>query len=161
MTIVSEIYDNQQILSTDRPEEESVLGSERPINSVSVIEDIPATKPALKGLVSFQKDETLRFVFNSQPRPWFSPALLRKLDKIGKGVLKREEFVDLIEQIAEICADFYQIEPGRVIAVKFDGHIVESADTEIDLLLKIQGKKFDVPIFVWKVGSESFSGWRT
>ena len=163
MTIVPEIYDDQQILSADRREEEpsSILGPEHPINSVSDIEEILATKPALKDQVSFQKEERLRLRFNSQPRPWFSPALLQKLDKIGKGVLKREELVDLIEQIAKICADFYQVESGRVIAVKFDGRIVESADTEIDLLLKVQGKKFDMPIFVWKVGSESFSGWRT
>jgi hypothetical protein len=139
----------------------SILGSEPPINSVSDIEEILATKPALKDQVSFQKEERLQLGFNSQPRPWFSPALLQKLDKIGKGVLKREELVGLIEQIAKICADFYQVESGRVIAVKFDGRIIESADTEIDLLLKVQGKKFDMPIFVWKVGSESFSGWRT
>ena len=76
-------------------------------------------------------------------------------------MLKSEELVDLIEDIAKISADFYQVESGRVIAAKFDGRIVESADTEIDLLLKVQGKKFDMPIFVWQVGSESFSGWRT
>lgn len=163
MAIIPEVYDDQQTLSTDRLEEElsSMLGPDHPINSVVDTEEILTTEPTLKDQALFQKEEMLRLGFNSQPRPWFSPALLQKLDKARKGVLKKEEFVDLIEQIAKISVDFYQVEFGRAIAVKFDGRIVEYADTEIDLLLKIQGKKFDIPIFVWKVGSESFSGWRT
>lgn len=164
MTIILGIYENDhQVLSADRQEEEPSfsLGLKHPVSSVSDIDEILTTKPALKGQVSFQKEERLRLGFNSRPRPWFSPALLQKLDRMRKGVLKREELVDLVEEMAKTCADFYQVEFGRVIAVKFDGRIVESADTEIDLLLKVQGKKFDMPIFVWKVGSESFSGWRT
>jgi len=165
MAIIPEIFeDNRQELSAEKQESETSfsLSLENPIKLVSDVNEILRTKPALEGRTPFQiEEEKLRFGFNSQPKPWFSPALLQKLDKIKKGQLKSKELVDLIEDIAKICADFYQVDSGQVIAVKFDGHIVESADTEIDLLLKIQGKKFDMPIFVWQVGSESFSGWRT
>jgi hypothetical protein len=155
--------EKQQVLSVDKQEHETsvslTLG--HPIKSISDVNEIPKTEPALEGRVPFQAEERLRLGFNSQPKPWFPPSLLQKLDKMRKGVLKSEELVDLIEKIAEICTDFYQVESGRVIAVKFDGRIVESEDTEIDLLLKVQGRKLDMPIFVWQVGSESFSGWRT
>lgn len=107
------------------------------------------------------EEEELDLGFNRPPKPWLSPRLIQKLEKMKRTGLKRGEMVDLIETIAKISVDFYQIRPGTFIAVKFDGRIVESTDNEIDLLLKIQGKKFDIPVFVWQVGSESFSGWRT
>lgn len=107
------------------------------------------------------EQEQLDLGFNRPPKPWLSPRLIQKLEKMKKTGLKRGEMVDLIETIAKISVDFYQIRPRMFIAVKFDGRIVESADNEIDLLLKVQGKKFDIPVFVWQAGSESFSGWRT
>jgi len=140
----SSLFDPWHLIKTDRD-----------------INDIPKTKTNLENRLHFQIDqETLCLGFNSQPKPWLSPILRLKLDKINKGKLKPEELVDLIEDLAKICADFYKVETGKVIAVRFDGRIVESADSEIDLLLKIQGRKFGVPIFVWQVGTESFSGWR-
>ncbi len=107
------------------------------------------------------KEERVQFSFKSQPKPWFPPTLLRKLNRMKKGTLRPEELVSVIEEMARIAADFYQVNSGQAIAVKFDGQIVESGDSEIELLSKIQGKKFGEPIFVWQVGTESFSGWRT
>lgn len=98
--------------------------------------------------------------FHSPPKPWLAPQLRAKLDRMKKTPLKKNEMVDFIEDIANVCVEFYQIEEGKSIAARFDGRIVESADTQIELLLRIQGKDFGMPIFAWEVGSESFSGWR-
>jgi len=100
------------------------------------------------------------FGFKSQPKPWLPPTVRDKLEKMTKGIIQREELTDLIKKIAEISIDFYNIEPERFIAVRFDGRIVEDADSEIELLLKVQGRKYGMPVFVWHVGYESFLGWR-
>ena len=104
--------------------------------------------------------EQMKLVFNQPPKPWLPPRLLKKFNKMKKTQLRKQEMVNLIEDIAKISIEFYQIKPRKFIAVKFDGRVVESSDDKIELLLKIQGKKFDTPVFVWEVGSESFSGWR-
>lgn len=110
---------------------------------------------------SFQElAEKLELGFESPPKPWLPPEIQKKIDKMKRKPLGREEMVEFIENIADISADFYNVSPGKFIAVKFDGRIVESADTQIGLLLKIQGKNFEIPVFVWEVGAESFSGWR-
>jgi len=102
----------------------------------------------------------LRLGFHSSPRPWLSPQLLARLDKMRRTSLNKKEMVGFIEDIARITVEFYQVKEGKFIAARFDGRIVESADTQIEILLKIQGRDFGMPIFVWEVGSESFSGWR-
>jgi len=125
-------------------------------------EDISKAEPTWEGQRPFSFEQRkIRLGFKSPPKPWLPPRLLQKMDKMKKTPLRSKEMVDLIESIAKISIDFYQVRSGSFIAIRFDGRIAESADTEIDLLLKIQGKEFDVPVFVWQVGSESFSGWRT
>lgn len=123
-------------------------------------EDILATEPTREE-IPFSFEQRLHFGFNSPPKPWLPPRLLQKFDRMKRTQLEKEEMVELIEEIAGISIDFYKVKPGTFIAMELDGRIVESADTEIDLLLRIQGKKFDTPVFVWEAGSESFSGWRT
>jgi len=102
----------------------------------------------------------LRLGFHSSPKPWLPPQLLARLDKMRRTSLNKKEMVGFIEDIAKISVEFYQVKKGKFIAARFDGRIVESADTQIELLLKIQGRDFGMPIFVWEVGSESFLGWR-
>lgn len=109
--------------------------------------------------VSQEKNILLRF--SSQPKPWFPLPLRDKLEKLRKRTIERDEMTDLIRKIAEISIDFYNIEAERFIAVRFDGRVVEDADSEIELLLKVQGRKYGMPVFVWHVGYESFLGWRT
>jgi len=120
--------------------------------------------PELEHRLLFAFDESsqrVTFGFDSQPKPWLPARVLQKLEKMRKRPLERKEMVALIEDIAKISIDFYQIKPGKSIAVRFDGRIAESADDETSLLLKIQGIRFDQPVFVWQAGSESFTGWRT
>lgn len=109
--------------------------------------------------VSIEKNVRLRF--KSQPQPWLPPTVLDKLDKLRKGIIDRKEMTDLMNKIAEISINFYRLESERFVALRFDGRVVESADSEIELLLKIQGKKYGTPVFVWYVGHDAFSGWRT
>jgi len=123
-------------------------------------EDISKTEPTMED-VPFSSGQKLRLGFNRPPRPWLPPRLRQKLDRVRRIQPKRREMVELIEEIAKISADFYQVKPGEFIAMEFDGRIVDSSDTQIDLLMRIQGKKFDTPVIVWEVGSETFSGWRT
>ena len=116
------------------------------------------------GEVPYSLEESFQQVtlgFKSSPKPWLPPKLLSQFNKMKKTPLREKEMTDLIEHIARISVDFYHVKSGKFISIRLDGVIVESADTEIDLLLKIQGKRFDMPVFVWKVGSESFSGWKS
>jgi hypothetical protein len=104
-------------------------------------------------------EECKSFGFKNQPRPWFPQSLKNKIERLGRGFLRNKELVTLLEEIAEISIDFYEIKSGQCIAIRLDGKIVESAENEFDLLIKIQGLKFDTPVFVWKAGSKSFAGW--
>ena len=133
-----------------------------PKTKMTFTEDMPRTELTLEDQQPFSFEQRkLHLGFVRPPKPWLPPRLLQKLDKMKKTSLRNKEMVDLIESIAKISKDFYQVRPRSFIAIRFDGRIAESADTEIDLLLKIQGKEFDIPVFVWQVGSKSFSGWRT
>jgi hypothetical protein len=104
-------------------------------------------------------EECTSYGFKNQPKPWLPQAVRSKIEKMKRTPLRNKELVCLLQEIAEISIDFYSVKPGHSIAIGLDGKIVESAESEFELLLKIQGKKFSVPIFVWKVGSNSFAGW--
>jgi len=169
LKIISEIFENnQQPLFREEGETRrcsssthgSQLGMMSPAKFDYTKEDILSTEPTLED-IPFSSDQRLHLGFNSPPKPWLPPKLLQKFDRMKRTQLKKEKMVELIKETAEISIDFYQVKPGTFIAIELDGCIVESADTKIDLLLRIQGKKFDTPIFVWEAGSESFSGWGT
>jgi hypothetical protein len=107
------------------------------------------------------KEECASYGFKNQPKPWLSQAVRSKIEKMNRTQLRNKELVSLLQEIAEISIDFYSVKPGHCIAIRLDGKIVESAESEFELLLKIQGLKFEMPIFVWKVGTSSFAGWKT
>lgn len=92
-------------------------------------------------------------------KPHFPPKTQEKIEKLMRSPLKPSVMVSLIDEICNISAEFYKIRNGKHIAVKIDGTIVESADSEIDLLLKIQGRQFGIPVFVYEVGADSSLGW--
>lgn len=123
--------------------------------------DVNKPDQPLKERFSFVTEggKNIRLGFKSQPKPWLPPTVLDKIDKLRKGIIDREEMTNLIKKIAEISIDFYKIDSERFIALRFDGRVVEDADSEIELLLKIQGRDYGMPIFVWHVGYESFLGW--
>lgn len=125
-----------------------------------IIKNIPKIEPTREN-IPFSSGQMIHLGFNRPPKPWLPPKLIQKLDSAKRRPLKRQEMVKLIEEIAKISIDFYQVKPGEFIAIKLDGRIVDSSDSQIDLLMRIQGKKFDTQVIVWEVGSETFSGWRT
>lgn len=92
-------------------------------------------------------------------KPHFPLKTQEKIQKLMRRPLKPSDMVSLIDEICGVSVDFYKIRKGKHIAVKIDGTVVESADSELDLLLKIQGRQFGVPIFVYEVGTESSPGW--
>jgi tetratricopeptide (TPR) repeat protein len=105
-------------------------------------------------------EESLEDKFSKQ-KPYFTAALKEKIENAQHNRLSNQERTSLLREIAELSANFYSIERGKCIAIKLaDGEIVETADHEFELLMKIQGKKFSSAIFVWKVGSNSFAGWK-
>jgi len=127
------------------------------------VEDYIGTELLSRERLRFSSEtfEISRFGFHSSPRPWLQPQVVAKLDKMRRRTpLTEKEMVSLIDDLAKISVEFYDIEKGKFIAARFDGRIVESANTQIELLLKIQGRDFGVPVFVWEAGSESFLGWR-
>ena len=99
------------------------------------------------------------FGFKHHTKPFLPLKTREKIKKMQKIPLKRQELVNLIDQICTISVDFYEIKPGKHIAIKIDGSIVESADSEIELLFKTQGRQFGAPVFVFEAGAKSDSGW--
>ena len=87
------------------------------------------------------------------------PDLQKLLNKAN--TLNPDEMTHLIEGIAKAAIDFYKLKQGKYVAIGFNGCILESADSKIELLMKIQGRDFKQDIFVWHVGSDSFMGWET
>lgn len=131
---------------------ESILNTENDIDYKTNLSVIPS--PFRESI------EPLEFGFSTQPRPFLPSELLDKFNKMKEMQLTNQEWVDLVEDIARISVEFYKVKLGTFIAIMFDGRIVEAADTKIDLLLKIQRRKFGKSIIVWEAGSESFSGWK-
>jgi len=101
------------------------------------------------------------FKIHQPLKPHFPPKLQEKVKKMMRRPLKTSDKVSLIDEICTISAEFYKVRKGKFIAVRLDGTVVESADSEIDLLLKVQGRQFGVPVFVHEVGVEGSPGWST
>jgi hypothetical protein len=109
--------------------------------------------------IGTREKKNIRFGFQSQPKPWFPPNVFNKIDKLRQGLIDRVEMTGLLNEIATISINFYNLASEQFVALRFDGRIVEVADSEIELLLKIQGRDYGTPVFVWHVGYESFLGW--
>jgi len=100
-----------------------------------------------------------KYNIRSPLKPYMPEKVRDKIEKMRKTSLKRDEMVKLIEDIGKIAEDFYEISPNKFIAVNIEGRVVEYAETEIELLLKIQGRRFDTPVFLIETGEESAPGW--
>jgi len=92
-------------------------------------------------------------------KPYLPPKIIKTLERWAKRPISDKAAIKVMKDIAEITIDFYKVQEGKYIALGFDGRIVESADSSFDLLMKIQGRKFPINTFVWRVGSDVFAGW--
>jgi len=169
LTVVAEAPDHFQEVNLKEKEEAQPYAFSSPGSQPEatpelkfdiIIKNIPKTEPTYEN-IPFSSEQKIHLGFDRPPKPWLPPRLIQKLDSAKRRPLKRQEMVKLIEEITKISIDFYQVKPGEFIAIKLDGCIVDSSDSQIDLLMRIQGKKFDTQVIVWKVRTETFSGWRT
>ena len=119
--------------------------------------NLPAKKRF--SFVCTEEKRNKRFGFQNQPKPWLPPTVLEKIDLLRKSLIDRGEMTSLLKEVARISIDFYKLDSEHFVALRFDGRVVEDADSEIELLLKIQGRDYGMPVFVWHVGHESFLGW--
>ena len=92
--------------------------------------------------------------------PSLSEDIKQKIEKANNNQLSNREYVTLLKDIAKVSIEFYSPKIGQYLAIQLtDGQIVATDMNEFDLLIQIQGKKFSSQLFIWKVGTESFSGW--
>lgn len=91
-------------------------------------------------------------------RPWLPQKALKIIGKIRKGQISENELITLMESVADQATTHFKLQSGKFVALTFFGQIVEVSDTRVGLLKKIQGSRFEEEIFVWRVGSNSFSG---
>ena len=101
------------------------------------------------------KIECIGFSFNN---PWLPANALKLLNKSKKVPIAEKELVKLMELVAERASVHFQLTEGKFIAMTFHGRVVEVSDTRVGLLKKIQGQKYREQIFVWRIGSNAFSG---
>jgi len=90
--------------------------------------------------------------------PWLPSEALKLLNKLKKAPITERELIRLMELIAERASIHFQLTEGKFVAMTFHGQIVEVSDTRIGLLKKIQSQKYQEEIFVWRIGSDVFSG---
>ena len=91
-------------------------------------------------------------------RPWLPPSVKKLLEKAKKTRLSTSELIRLMETIADRTIEHFDLPSGMFAAITFSGKIVEVADKRLGLLKKIHGRKYQEQIFVWRIGSETFSG---
>jgi len=101
------------------------------------------------------KIEFTGFIFNN---PWLPSNAFKLLNKLKKASITEKELVRLMELVAERASVHFQLAEGKFIAMTFRGQIIEVSDTRVGLLKKIQGRKYREQIFVWRIGSNAFSG---
>jgi len=142
-------------------EREQILNVETPKPLAASLDTFIKNEPSWNPEDDFFPKEKVSYSFRRPPHPWLPPAVLKKIGRMKKSKLGNKDLVDLFGDIAQISTDYYDLKHGSVVAIKLDGRIAESAESQAELLFKIQGKKFDIPIFVWKVGSTSFAGWKS
>jgi hypothetical protein len=91
-------------------------------------------------------------------KPWLPPTALKLLGKLKTGSITEKEVLKLMDLVAERASAHFQLSEGKFVAMTFHGRIVEASDTRVGLLKKIQTRKQEESIFVWRIGSNAFSG---
>jgi len=99
-------------------------------------------------------------IFDASKGPWLSKSILDLLEKMKRYTINEQEAVRLMRDLAERASEHYDLKPCQFAAITLSGKIADLADTKIELLKKVQGKRYREQIFLWEVGSESFTGWK-
>lgn len=103
----------------------------------------------------YEKIEFTEFDFN---KPWLPSETKKLLDKFRKAPGTERNLVRLMEMVAERASIHFELSKGKFVAMTFHGQIMEVADTRVGLLKKIHGRRYAEQIFVWRIGSKTFSG---
>ncbi len=119
-----------------------------------------ANEYSLRNEIVYMTDHAEKIQCTGFPinNPWLPPRTLKLLKKLRKGLFLEKDLLKLMAQVAERASLHFQLDEGKCVAMTFTGRIVESANTRIDLLKKIHGRKYGEQIFVWRIGSSVFSG---
>jgi len=96
------------------------------------------------------------FFLDSLPFPYLPPSVR---DLLRKRYLTEKQKVRLMTSIAKHAIEHFELHEGTFVAINFKGQIVEVAHKKVELLKKMQRIPSHMSIFVWEVGSDSFSGW--
>jgi len=91
--------------------------------------------------------------------PWLPPEAKTLVDKLRVNVrLSSFELLKLMDIVANRATEHFGLPSGKFAAITITGKIVELADTKLELLKRVQAAKYSEQTFVWKTGSDSFSG---
>jgi hypothetical protein len=93
-----------------------------------------------------------------EDKPWLPPNALKLLGKLKMRSITEKEVLKLMDLVAERASVHFQLPKGKFVAMTFHGRIFEVSDTRVGLLKKIQNRKQEESIFVWRIGSSAFSG---
>jgi len=95
---------------------------------------------------------------DSLSRPWLPQKAKELLQRLSRGRVHESELIELMDIVADRVIEHFDLAEGDFVAISLSGKIAEIADSKLDLLRRIQGVNYPEPIFLWKVGSPSFSG---
>lgn len=90
--------------------------------------------------------------------PWLPPDARMLLQKSKKWQLSEKQAVKLMDIVAERAIEHYELPKGKYAAITLTGRIAELTDTKLELLKRLQGRSYSEQLFLWKIGSKSFSG---
>jgi len=158
----SSVFEEMQPVPEDLLHPMMVIGKEKSEYEKLTIEPCSSIDTGTISFIEsqFKLEEPYKIRLYELPydRPWLPPKALELLSKLKKRTIKEKELIRLMEIVAERAAVYFQLPIGKFVAMTFHGRIVEISDSRISLLKKIQGQKYEEPIFVWRIGSKVFSG---
>lgn len=113
--------------------------------------------------IDYESDvnKIIEIAFFGSLKPWLNLKIKNLINKSSEKPLSQNEMIYLIRELAKVSIDFYNIKKGKYVAFDLEGRIVENADTEMNLISKVQERNFKKQIFLWHVGYDTFSGWNT
>jgi len=123
------------------------------------------TTPNFKGINKqprWQGEDSYKespYVITGPSLPYLPPKVMKLIKRGREKALSENDFSKLMVNIANISISFYKLKKGKYVAIGLNGRVVEIGNSQLELLSKIQGKKYSTQIFVWQVGADVFSGW--
>lgn len=148
-------------------DEQLILPPKSDLRKQYNIEPIPLYEPAdIDGIrispsSPAASPEALRIRANENDflsRPWLPPKVKNLLQRLRRGRISEPKLIELMEIVADRVIEHFDLPDGKFAAITVTGKIVEITDNKLDLLRRIQGVNYPELVFLWKVGSASFSG---